>query len=255
MRFFYYIFALAFLASCAPRKPIYNYLQEIKDTSFRKTAFIAEPVIQKNDLLTIKITSASLDPKADQPYNQSAVSQGSTLAQEPGYLVDVNGDILMPRLGKVHAEGLTKSELERTIRAKLVNTNQLTDPTVSIRFLNFRITVLGEVASPGVLTIASERVTILEAVGLSGGITEFGSIRRVRVLRETNGVRETGFLDLTSKDIFESRFYQMQQNDVVLVDQTEYKVKLAEQQRLTQQITFGLAILTSTAILLNFFRK
>lgn len=255
MRFFYYIFVVAILtASCKTQGVLHNYLEDIKDSSsFKKDVIIAEPVIQKNDLLSIKISSASLDPKTDQPYNLTAISQGAAGQQEPGYLVDVHGNIEIPRLGSVHVEGLTKTELEKTIKAKL--TDVLTQPSVIIRFLNFRVTVLGEVARPGVQTIPTERLNILEAVGMAGGITEFGTIQRVRVLRETNGRRETGLLDLTSKKVFEDPYYQLQQNDVVLVDQTDYKLRLGEQQRRTQQITFTLAIVTSLALIYNILRQ
>jgi polysaccharide biosynthesis/export protein len=157
----------------------------------------------------------------------------------------------LPRIGVIHAEGLTKTELEQLVKTKLKGL--LEQPTVIIRFLNFRITVLGEVGSPGVKTIPNERLTILEAVGMAGGITEYGTIKRVRVLRENNGLRETGLLDLTSQNIFKSPYYILQQNDVVLVDQTSYKLRQAEQQRVTQQIGFALTIITSLALIYNIF--
>ncbi|RYY90496.1 MAG: polysaccharide export protein [Chitinophagaceae bacterium] len=254
MRFFCYIFVLAILtASCGPRRVLHNYLEDIKDSSFKKEVLIAEPVIQKNDLLSIKISSASLNPATDQLYNLTATSQGSGLQQEPGYLVNVHGNIEMPRIGELHVEGLTKSELEKTIKAKVKDV--LAQPSVVIRFLNFRITVLGEVARPGVQSIPTERLNILEAVGMAGGITEFGTIQRVRVLRETNGQRQTAVLDLTSKKVFEDPYYQLQQNDVVLVDQTDYRLQAGEQQRRTQQVTFALAIVTSLALLYNILTR
>jgi polysaccharide export outer membrane protein len=254
MRFFYYIFVIAFLAtSCRSLRVTHNYLEDIKDTSFRKTVILADPIIQKNDLLSVKISSASLDPTTDQLYNLTATSIGSSNQQEPGYLVDVYGNIEMPRIGQLHVEGLTKTELEKTVKAKLKDV--LSQPSVVIRFLNFRITVLGEVARAGVQTVPTERLNILEAVGLAGGITEYGTIQKVRVLRENNGTRETAVLDLTSKNVFDNPFYQLQQNDIVLVDQTDYKLRLGEQQRRTQLLTFGLAVVSSLVIISNAFRK
>jgi polysaccharide biosynthesis/export protein len=253
MRFFLSLFCLVFLSSCfTPKRAVYNYLEDIKDTTFKKNVYIAEAIIQKNDLINIQITSASLDPAVDQLYN-SAQQSSSQNTQLMGYLVDIRGNIELPRLGTIHAEGLTKSELEQLIKEKLKGL--LTQPTVLIRFLNFRITVLGEVGSPGVLTVPTERLSILEAVGMAGGITEYGTIKRVRVLRENNGVRETGVLDLTSQSIFQSPYYQLQQNDVILVDQTSYKLRQAEQQRVTQQISFALTIVTTIALLYNIFHK
>jgi polysaccharide export outer membrane protein len=250
------VFAIIiFCCSCGtPKRAVYNYLEDVRDTSMRRNVFIAEPVIQKNDLISIQITSASLDATVDALYN-IRVDGGGSIANNPlmGYLVDVKGNIELPRLGEIHAEGLTKSELEQLIKTKLKGL--LNQPTVMVRFLNFRITVLGEVGSPGVLTIPTERLSILEAVGMAGGITEFGTIKRVRVLRENNGIRQIGLLDLTTQEIFSSPYYQLQQNDVILVDQTTYKLRQAEQQRVTQQVSFALTIITSIALLYNIFNK
>jgi polysaccharide biosynthesis/export protein len=239
-------------SSCRPQRAVYNYLEDVKDTSFKKNVFIAEPVIQKNDLLYIMVYSASLDIKTDQQYNLNVQQTGSQGSQLSGYLVDINGNVELPRIGKIHAEGLTKSKLEETIKVKL--SDQLENPSVIIRFLNYRITVLGEVGAPGVLNIPTERLTILEAIGMAGGVTEFGKIKEVKVLRENNGVREMGVLDMTSQKIFESPYYQLQQNDVVYVDQNRYKLRQTEQQRVSQQLGFALSIITSIALLYNIFK-
>src|SRR4051812_43006917 len=213
-----FIIALAgffFLASCGTQKSAtHNYLEQINDTSFKKSVYMAEPVIQKSDLISIQIYSASTDPKVDQLYNLPILNNGAgTGGQLQGFLVDQEGNIDYPRIGKLHVEGLTKSQLVNIIKEKVEG--QLTDPTVIVRFMNFRITVLGEVGTPGVLNIPTERLSILEAVGMAGGVTEYGKIKQVKVLRENNGVRQMGTLDLTSKDIFTSQYYQLQQNDVV----------------------------------------
>lgn len=242
-----------FFSSCTPQRAVYNYLEEITDTSFKRNVFIAEPIIQKNDLLSIQVYSASLDPTVDALYNsvtpQSLAGQN---VQFIGYLVDVAGNIEVPRIGTLQVEGLKKSELEIIIKNRLQGV--LTQPSVIVRFLNFRITVLGEVGNPGVLSIPTERLTILEAVGMAGGVTEFGKIKEVKILRENNGVRQLGTLDLTSQNIFESPYYQLQQNDVVLVDQNRYKLRQTEQTRISQQIGFALSIITSIALLYNIFR-
>lgn len=257
MRIFKILFAILLLAgfftSCRPQRAVYNYLEDVKDTSFRKNVFITEPVIQKNDLLSIQVNSAALDKETDALYNmQMQGMSGGSQGQMNGYLVDIRGNIEMPRIGQVHAEGLKKNELEEVIKSKL--RAELTNPSVIVRFMNFRITVLGEVGNPGVLNIPTERLTILEAVGMAGGVTEFGKIKNVKILRENNGVREMGTLDLTSQQIFESPYYQLQQNDVVLVDQTSYKLRQTEQARISQQIGFALSIITSIALLYNIFK-
>jgi polysaccharide export outer membrane protein len=237
-------------------RALYNYLEDVNDTSFRKGVFIAEPIIQKNDLLSIQVYSAALEPQVDALYNLPMVQQaggGSQSGQLGGYLVDVNGFIEMPRIGKVKAEGLKKGELEEVIREKL--RGQLNSPNVIVRFLNFRITMLGELGTPGVLNIPTERLTVLEAIGMAGGVTEFGTIKQVKVLRYENGEQKLGLLDLTSKEIFTSPYYQLQQNDVVLVDQTRFKLRQTEQQRAAQQIGFATGIISTVALLIAIFNR
>lgn len=242
------------LLSCRTQRAVYNYLEEIKDTSFKQRVYLAEPIIQKNDLISIRVYSASLDPSVDQLYNAgNTQNQNAQTLQFSGYLVDVNGNIEFPRIGTLRVEGLKKSELEELLKSKLQG--QLTDPRAVVRFLNFRISVLGEVGSPGILTIPTERLTIIEAVAMAGGITEFGKIKEVKILRENNGVRQLGTLDLTSQNIFQSPYYQLQQNDVVLVDQNRYKLRRTEQTRISQQIGFALSIITSIALLYNIFDR
>jgi polysaccharide export outer membrane protein len=184
---------------------------------------------------------------------QAGGGSGGQGQQVGGYLVDVNGNIEMPRIGSIKVEGLKKGEVETIIKSRLQQ--ELTNPGVIVRFLNFRITMLGELGSPGVLNIPTERLTVLEAIGMAGGVTEFGTIKNVKILREVNGERQLGILDLTSKEIFSSPYYQLQQNDVVLVDQTRYKLRQTEQQRVTQQIGFATGIISTVALLIAIFNR
>jgi polysaccharide biosynthesis/export protein len=245
-----------FFASCGTQRAVYNYLEDVNDSTFRKNVYIAEPVIQKNDLLSIQVYSAALDPQIDQLYNlQVPQQQGGTQngQQLGGYLVDVHGNIEMPRIGPVKAEGLKKGELETAIKERLKT--QLTNPNVVVRFMNFRITMLGEVGNPGVLNIPTERLSVLEAIGMAGGVTEYGTIKQVRVLREVNGERQLGILDLTSKEIFTSPYYQLQQNDVVVVNQTKYKLRQTEQQRVIQQVGFFTGVISAAALIIAIFNR
>jgi polysaccharide export outer membrane protein len=235
---------------------VYNYLEDLTDTSTKKPYFITEPVIQKNDQLTIQIYSASLDEKVDLLYNQQvsggisgSYNQSSGGQNMYGYLVDQKGNVELPRIGIIHAEGITKDQLAEAIKSKLKG--QLTDPVVIIRFTNFRIIVIGEVGSPGVKTVPVENLTLLEALAMAGDITEFGKKKDVKIIREVNGQRQLGIVDVTTSKMFESPYYQLQQNDVIMVEQTRYKVRQTEQQRITQQIGFTLSIITTLAFLLN----
>lgn len=247
-----------FFFSCRTQySVIENYLVDARDTAIRREILLKEPVIQKNDLLHIQVYSASSDPRLDEPYNlpvsQNRVGSAQGQAgQLSGFLVDQRGNIEYPRIGTLHVEGLTKGEVADLIRSNL--RGQLNNPSVIVRFMNFRVTVLGEVGNPGVVTVPSERLTLLEALGMAGDITEFGKKKEVKILREANGRREMGVVDLTSKTVFESPYYQLQQNDVVFVEQTRYKIRRTEQERIAQRLGFALSIITSIALLYNIFR-
>jgi polysaccharide export outer membrane protein len=149
-------------------------------------------------------------------------------------------------------EGITKDSLAAEIKTRLKS--QLADPTVVIRFTNFRIIVMGEVGSPGVKSVGVENLTILEALAMAGDITLYGKKKEVKVIRENKGQRQLGIIDVTSTKVFESPYYQLQQNDIILVEQTKYKVTATEQGRISQQIGFALSIITSIALLYNIFR-
>jgi polysaccharide biosynthesis/export protein len=247
--FFGLISIVLVFGSCRPQRAIYNYLEDMTDTTFRKPFFITEPKIQKNDQLSIQISSAALAEDVDILYNQQGGGTVSNQQSLYGYLVDQKGNIELPRIGVIHAEGLTKEELATEVKNRLKS--HLKEPVVVIRFINFRIIVLGEVGQPGVKTIPVENLTLLEALAMAGDITEFGKKKEVKILRENNGQRQLGIIDVTTSKMFESPYYQLQQNDVVLVEQTRYKVRETEQRRVTQQVGFALGIITAVAFLLN----
>lgn len=250
------LFCGLFITSCrTEQRAIQNYVEDLQDTTMRISRYMAEPVIQKNDLLSIQVSSASLEPEVDQLYNLR-MNIGGAGGQNQGlfgYLVDQSGNIEMPRLGIIKAEGLTKSQLAEQIKQKLQG--ELTSPTIIIRFLNFRVIIMGEVGSPGVQTLNTENLTLLEALALAGDITQFGKKTAVKVLRENEGQRRLGVIDVTSSKMFESPYYQLQQNDVVLVEATRFRARSAEQQRVSQQVGFVLTIVTSLALVYNIFTR
>jgi polysaccharide biosynthesis/export protein len=241
-------------SSCRVQKRTFsNYLENVADTTIPIQNNIPDPLIQKNDILSIRVYSMSINPATDIPYNlpEQAVAGGSGTTTA-GFLVDQNGNIEYPRLGTIHAEGLTKEQLSNAIKEKLKD--QLTQPSVIVRFVNYKITVLGEVRSPGTFTLPTDKVTILEALGLAGDITDFGKRASVKILRENNNQREIGTVNLTSRELFTSRFYHLQQNDVVFVEQESRKIRQQEQQNLAQQIGIATSIITAIALILNFIK-
>jgi polysaccharide export outer membrane protein len=248
-------FGVFLVSSCGTQKgSVTNYLEKSKDTTGTNLINLSEPVVQKDDLLSIKVYSLSADPRVDALYNlpEQTIAGSSTTSGTAGFLVNADGNIEYPRLGSIHVEGLKKNELAQLIRNRLDTI--LKSPSVIVRFLNYRITVLGEVRSPGTFNIPTERITILEALGLAGDITEFGSKTAVKIMRETSGKADIQTVDLTAKDIFSSPFYRLQQNDVVFVEQTTRKLQQQEQQNFAQQLGIATGIITAIALILNFIR-
>jgi polysaccharide export outer membrane protein len=243
-------------ASCRTQKQVVNnYLQNIPDTTITDSILFKQPVIQKGDLLYIRVYSSAMgvDPRVDAGYNLVEQSGGGADGMSTsGILVDEEGNFEYPQIGVIHAEGLTREQLAKTIKTKLEG--QLSQPSVIVRFLNYRITVLGEVGRPGSFNAPTERINVFEALGLAGDITEFGLKNSVKVYREVNGERQIGTLDLTSKEIFNSPFYRLQQNDIVLVEQSRKKVKRQERQDVAQQIGIASSIITAIALILNLIK-
>lgn len=243
-----------FLFSCKSRSVVTNnYLQKV-DTSGSTVINFPEPRIQKNDLLSIKVYSQSADPRTDIPYNlpEQTVAGSSTTTSTAGFLVDEDGNIEYPRLGVLRVEGLTKSQLAQQMKAKLES--ELKNPSVIVRFLNYRVTVLGEVRSPGTFTIPTERVTLLEALGLAGDVTEFGKRDTVKVAREINGQVQIGTVALSSNDLFLSPYFRLQQNDVVFVEQSRRRSQMQEQQNVAQQVGIATGVITAIALIINIIR-
>jgi len=250
------ILTVLFLSCSTHKKAIYNYIYDTTDTLGKGVVKNVELIIQKNDLLSIQVYSNSIKPQiSDAMYNppvlNSTTGGSTTGASTGGYLVDLDGNITFPRIGMVHAEGLTKKQLVELITSKITD---LENPTVIIRFLNYRITVLGEVGHQGTFVIPYEKLTIFEAIGLAGDIPVTGSKEKVKIIREVNGDREIGTIDLTSKDVFESPYFNLQQNDVVLVEARKSKIKQVDQAIVIQRITFALSIVTSLALLYGLFK-
>lgn len=244
---------IVLLAACKPQQRIPNYLQSVSDTSRLPELKFAEIRIQPNDLLNIQVISASTKREiSDAPFNLPA---STTEGSNGGYLVDAKGNIEYPMLGVIHAEGLSRAELAELIKSKInENDSVLVRPTVIVRFANLRVTVLGEVGRQGVIQFPGERMSIMEAIGLAGGVTDFGMKQSVKVVREVDGRREVGIVDLSSDSLYLSPYYNLAQNDLVLVDPTPRKAKKAEQEVFFRQAGFVLSIITAMAVVIRLFQ-
>lgn len=176
--------------------------------------------IQPRDLLRIEVES--VDPLAAAPFNEAVTVGGlgqvsnQNLQLFQGYLVDQDGYIDLPLLGRIEVAGLTVESLQLLVRGKLKT--YIVDPVVSVRYLNFKVTVLGEVTIPGVIPLPNSRVTILEALGMAGDLTDYANRSSVLIVREQDGERSYRRLNLQSDEIFASEYYYLKQNDVIYVE-------------------------------------
>lgn len=216
---FILVLTLLTTASCVSTKKV-KYFPDQKDGIIPTTNPFPESVIQKSDILSINVSS--LNPEATSIFNPNS---GPAAAGAPaGYLVNSEGLIQFPVLGNIKAEGLTKNQLKENIVKSLIDKKLLLDPIVTIRFLNFRVTVLGEVNHPTVVTVPNEKLSLLEALGLAGDLTIYGQRNNVMVIREEKDGKVIKRLNLNSSEIFTSPYYYLQSNDIVYVEPNKTKI-------------------------------
>lgn len=212
------------MCSCVSRKHL-AYFQPITSESAteinKNMKSQPEPRVKINDALVI--TVSALDPEAVLPYNLPNVSYATptseiipTAQTYQYYTVDANGDINFPVLGKLHVVGMTQSEVIEMIQERLAG--QVINPIVTMRFLNAKVTVLGEVKNPGSYMLNNGGMTLLEALGAAGDMTQYGNRSNVLITRENNGKLEFARLDLRTDEVFNSPYFYLQQNDVILVE-------------------------------------
>ena len=243
-----------FFTACTSTKKII-YLQDVVPLKQQEIEQKYEVIIHGDDLLAIMVNSR--DPELALPFNMPMVSYqlGSNTGGQQrvlGYLVDTNGNIDFPILGEIHVEGLTRMQLTELIKNKLIEGDLIKDPIVTVQFLNFKISVMGEVGRPGSFTLSGDRITLLEALSMAGDLTIYGRRDRVGVIRENNGKRTILFHDLRSADICNSPCYYLQQNDIVYVEPNKAK---SGQSSINQNNSIGvwvsvISLLTTIAVLI-----
>ncbi|RZK45269.1 MAG: sugar transporter [Hymenobacter sp.] len=218
---------LLLLTSCASsRKLVYfddlsnltNYTEEVKNK--------VDIQIQPDDMLSITVSSLSAESNTlfNNGVLQSIGSAGggsATSRLTEGYLVDKQGNINFPVLGKVAVAGLTKEQATEKMTAEI--SKSVKRPIINIRLQNFKITVIGEVAHPATFTVPNDRVNLIEAIGLAGDLTTFGKRENILIIREKDGVRSATRVNLTSKAILDSPYFYLQQNDIVYVEPAKAK--------------------------------
>lgn len=221
------ILSISVLFSCTLNRQI-TYFPDLKDSSITLVNKNFEPVIQKGDILYVGVTSA--DPISSAAFNSSNVQPsqsaggGINIVQNvtAGLLVNNDGTITVQNIGKIQAQGKTKAQLTDEIQKALLP--YLKDPVVNIRFMNYRITVLGEVNRPSTIPISNERVSILEALGLAGDLTIYGKRDDILYIHENEGQKEFHRINLNDNSLFKSPYFYLQSNDVLYVTPNKSKV-------------------------------
>lgn len=226
--------------SCRPAEEIAYIADAQRDSAFALKGQFSGG-IQANDILGIYVESQT--PESTIQFNQETnkivtLNNGGTVLNPgtsvvSGYLVNHDGDIIFPVLGKIHVLGLTHNELAKLIENQLISQGHITDPVVTVKLMNFKVCVLGDVTRPGQLVVAGERLTIFEALSMVGDLTIYGQRHNVTIIREENGVRTIGEVDLSSKSVFDSPYYYLHQNDVIYVEPNMRKKKNAERDPMT----------------------
>lgn len=238
--------AVLLLASCASEKRIW-YMQDARPYTPEQIAQQGQIRIQPFDRLTIVVNSK--DPELAVPFN--AATSLSALTGPSNYssgqnlqirTVDEQGMLDMPVIGRIKCEGLTRSQLARMIADKIIEGGHINDPTVNIQFADMNISVIGEISRPGRYAITSDKVTIFDALAMAGDMTVYGVRDEVAVMREINGVRHIEYLDLLSKDIFDSPAYYIRQNDIIYVKPNRYKAQSGE---ISQNRSFYISIVST----------
>lgn len=213
--------------SCKPREEMVYY-QNIDGMANTTESNSYEIKIQPDDLLMI-IVSAD-DPETAIPFNLSSVSvpsansMNASRGQETmqSYLVDANGVIDFPVLGKLKLSGLTRSEVLQLFRDKI--SKYIKNPIINLRIMNFKVSVQGEVTLPGTYNVPSERITLIEAISMAKDLTIYGKRDNILIIREVNGVKSYNRVDITKADFINSPFYYLAQNDVVYVEPNKTKI-------------------------------
>ncbi|QJB36111.1 polysaccharide export protein [Chitinophaga oryzae] len=244
-----------FLFSCSAPKNV-TYFRDIPDSLGSKEveqALYKTPLVQVDDIL--QVTIQTLDPGATALLNQqNAPSWPSTATATggagniSGYLVDKDGNIVLPLIGKMQVKGKSTEEVRTAVTEKAAQFYK--DPVVNVRFVNFKITVLGEVARPSTYVMPNEKVTLLDAIGMAGDLTIYGKRENVLLIREKEGKKEFVRFNLNNTNLFTSPYYYLQQGDVVYVEPNKSKVVSTDASRLknitiiTSAITLLVVILT-----------
>jgi len=252
------------LSSCVSQKQIAYFQKGINEDDTLNVVNAYVPKIQPGDILSIPVSSLNpaassfFNPYASVPIPGEVIANGSvsntqplTQPSAPGFLVDANGSIEMPLIGSVKLAGLSTLEARDTIKNRLKL--YLKEPTVNVRFLNYKISVMGEVLHPSVYVIPNEKVTLPEALSMAGDMTIFGKRDNVLIVRDNNGKKEFGRINLNTREAFSSQYYYLHSNDIVYVEPS--KGRTAQTDKTYQILPIVLSALSFLSIIFVYSRR
>ena len=255
------LFTAILMASCGSQKDV-PYFQNSTEVDLSKSQYLYDARIMPKDQLTI--TVSCIDDAAAAPFNMTvptpySLNQRSTYSQPmlQSYLVDNDGNIQFPIIGRIHVGGLTKAEAERMIEEKIKPyMSEAEKPIVTVRIPGYQISVIGEVQRPGTFNVSREKITILEALAQAGDLTIWGQRTNVQLIREdATGKKTVHFFDLTDANIINSPYYYLQQNDVVYVTPNKVKAQNSNIGSMTTLWFSATSILISlTSLLYNILK-
>lgn len=231
------------LPSCVSTKKV-TYFYNLSDTTLTTRYPVPQVVIAPNDILSISVSS--LNPQASSLFNPvTSESSSADPDKSSGYLVNNEGYIQFPILGNIKVAGLTEEELQQKIVNSLNERKLLSDPIVSVRQLNFKVTVLGEVDHPGVIPVKNQKISLLEAIGQAGDLTIYAQRNNVLLIRtEPNGNKLIRRINLNSEQLFNSPYFYLKNNDVIYVEPNKTKIaSTGRSQILLPIISSGISLL------------
>jgi polysaccharide export outer membrane protein len=245
------------LMSCVVRKDMI-YFQHADTTSLTRNVILDTlnyytPILRPDDLISIQV--CAMDPDVVRPFMLGGTvvtsSNNISTTNPPTYLIDAKGNIEFPVLGTLKLAGLSRNDAIVLIKERLKS--YVSNPIVNMRILNFKITVLGEVKSPGVYTILNERVSLPEAIGLAGDLNITGIRKNVLVIREKDGKKIETRVDLTTRDAFKSPVFYLNQNDLVYVEPNKTRINASVNS--LAYTTIGISSISLMMNVINFIRK
>lgn len=250
------IVAVIMLDSCTSSKNV-AYFQNADEVSLTASKGLYDARIRPKDILSITVSTT--DPLASKPFNlvvMNPLTMGGSINSYGGalqsYLVDNEGTINFPIIGRIKVVGLTKTECENMITEKIKPyMSESETPIVTVKMASYKVTVIGEVARPGSFPVAQEKINVLEAVAQAGDLTIYGKRENVMLIREKDdGEKEIHRLNLNDANIFNSPYFYLQQNDVLYVEPNKVKAKDSDVAKTTTTWLSFVSITTSIASLL-----